>query len=276
MTKLFNDPALHRGHARRLPRRQRALRRRASPAAWSGRSETRAGQGRRRHRRRLRALPGVLRNGRHRLRRRRRRRQHLHLAVGRGGRSVARAAARRRRRAVEHRQLRRRRDELRPGAVTQLRSEGIDAHVFAVTDDIASAPKGEETKRRGIAGDFVVFKVAGAAAEDGLRPRRRGPGRRGGQRRTRTLGVAFAAARMPGARPPAVHRARAARWASAWASTGSPGIADEPMPTAAESGAAPGRRGARPTSRQTRHHAGRGDPQRARRHQVRGAVRGLG
>ena len=31
-------------------------------------------------------------------------------------------------------------------AVTQLRSEGIDAHYFAVTDDIASAPKGEEAK----------------------------------------------------------------------------------------------------------------------------------
>src|SRR6476646_2898383 len=40
-------------------------------------------------------------------------------------------------------------------AVTQLRSEGIDAHYFAVTDDIASAPKGEESKRRGIAGDFT-------------------------------------------------------------------------------------------------------------------------
>ncbi len=53
-------------------------------------------------------------------------------------------------------------------AVTQLRSEGIDAHYFAVTDDIASAPLGEEAKRRGIAGDVTVFKCASAAAEDGL------------------------------------------------------------------------------------------------------------
>src|ERR1700742_4722303 len=53
-------------------------------------------------------------------------------------------------------------------AVTQLRSEGIDAHYFSVTDDIASAPLGEEAKRRGIAGDVTVFKCASAAAEDGL------------------------------------------------------------------------------------------------------------
>ena len=53
-------------------------------------------------------------------------------------------------------------------AVTQLHSEGIDVHYVAVTDDVASAPQGEETKRRGIAGDFTVFKCASAAAEDGL------------------------------------------------------------------------------------------------------------
>ena len=36
-----------------------------------------------------------------------------------------------------------------------------------VTDDVASAPKGEEKKRRGVAGLFFVFKTAGAAAEEG-------------------------------------------------------------------------------------------------------------
>ena len=36
-----------------------------------------------------------------------------------------------------------------------------------VTDDVASAPKGEEHKRRGVAGLFFVFKTAGAAAEEG-------------------------------------------------------------------------------------------------------------
>ena len=39
-------------------------------------------------------------------------------------------------------------------------------HVLGA-DDVASAPKGEEHKRRGVAGIFFVFKVAGAAAEEG-------------------------------------------------------------------------------------------------------------
>ncbi|WP_062237544.1 dihydroxyacetone kinase subunit DhaK [Fictibacillus sp. FJAT-27399] len=36
-----------------------------------------------------------------------------------------------------------------------------------VTDDVASAPKEEKEKRRGIAGEFFVTKVAGAASEKG-------------------------------------------------------------------------------------------------------------
>jgi len=39
-------------------------------------------------------------------------------------------------------------------------------HVIC-TDDVASAPKGEEQKRRGVAGLFFVFKAAGAIAEEG-------------------------------------------------------------------------------------------------------------
>ncbi|OCX61703.1 dihydroxyacetone kinase subunit L [Thioclava sp. SK-1] len=44
---------------------------------------------------------------------------------------------------------------------------GIPARSVQVCDDVASAPKGREPERRGIAGDFFVFKIAGAAAEDG-------------------------------------------------------------------------------------------------------------
>ena len=39
-------------------------------------------------------------------------------------------------------------------------------HVLGA-DDVASAPKGEEHKRRGVAGIFFIFKAAGAAAEEG-------------------------------------------------------------------------------------------------------------
>jgi dihydroxyacetone kinase len=50
-------------------------------------------------------------------------------------------------------------------AVDALKSEGIDARYLVVTDDIASAPPTEAARRRGIAGDFMVFKAAAAAIE---------------------------------------------------------------------------------------------------------------
>jgi dihydroxyacetone kinase-like protein len=43
--------------------------------------------------------------------------------------------------------------------------EGIEIEEVLVTDDIASAPKGEESRRRGVAGLFYAYKIAGAAAE---------------------------------------------------------------------------------------------------------------
>ena len=50
----------------------------------------------------------------------------------------------------------------------RLKSEGIDARQVVVTDDVASAEPGQRSNRRGIAGDFVVFKVMGAAADRGM------------------------------------------------------------------------------------------------------------
>src|SRR6476659_2654464 len=77
-------------------------------------------------------------------------------------------------------------------AVTQLRSEGIDAHYFAVSDDFSRAPLGEEAKRRGIAGDVTVFKCASAAAEDGLDLAGVVRVAEAANAATRTLGVALA------------------------------------------------------------------------------------
>ena len=53
-------------------------------------------------------------------------------------------------------------------AAERLRAEGIDARILAVTDDVASAPQGDAARRRGVAGDLLVFKIAGAAAEAGM------------------------------------------------------------------------------------------------------------
>ncbi|MDF2828627.1 MAG: dihydroxyacetone kinase [Mycobacterium sp.] len=116
-------------------------------------------------------------------------------------------------------------------AVTQLRSEGIDAEYFAVTDDVASAPKGEEAKRRGIAGDFTVFKCASAAAEAGLDL----PGvvrvAEAANAATRTLGVAFDGCTLPGADHP-LFTVPEGQMGLGLGIHGEPGVADEDMPTA--------------------------------------------
>jgi len=46
--------------------------------------------------------------------------------------------------------------------------EDIEIKTILVTDDIASAPTEQKNERRGVAGDFYVFKIAGAAAEKGM------------------------------------------------------------------------------------------------------------
>jgi dihydroxyacetone kinase len=46
-------------------------------------------------------------------------------------------------------------------------AEGMRVATVTAADDIASAPKGEEERRRGIAGIFFLYKIAGASAEEG-------------------------------------------------------------------------------------------------------------
>lgn len=87
-------------------------------------------------------------------------------------------------------------------ASERLAAEGIAVENVLVTDDIASAPPSESAKRRGIAGDFAVFKVMGAAAErgDSLADVVR-LGRKANDL-TRTIGSAFAGCTFPGADSP--------------------------------------------------------------------------
>ena len=44
-------------------------------------------------------------------------------------------------------------------------AEGIPVETVLAADDVASAPKGEEKRRRGVAGIFYAYKLAGAKAE---------------------------------------------------------------------------------------------------------------
>ena len=46
--------------------------------------------------------------------------------------------------------------------------EDIATRSLVGNDDVASAPRGQEGKRRGVAGIFFLYKVAGAAAAEGL------------------------------------------------------------------------------------------------------------
>lgn len=53
-------------------------------------------------------------------------------------------------------------------AVMLAKAEGINVQMVVLWDDISSAPKGQESERRGTAGLFFTFKIVGAAAEAGL------------------------------------------------------------------------------------------------------------
>lgn len=118
-------------------------------------------------------------------------------------------------------------------AVTQLQSEGVDARYLAVTDDIASAPVDDIAKRRGIAGDFTVFRCASAAAEEGLDLDRVEEVARRSNDRTRTLGVAFDGCTMPGAEHP-LFTVAAGTMDLGLGIHGESGVSSHVMPTAAE------------------------------------------
>jgi D-erythrulose 4-kinase len=118
-------------------------------------------------------------------------------------------------------------------AQERLINDGVDTRVVFVTDDIASAPIDESSKRRGIAGDFVVFKVAGAAAEEGYDLDAVERVARRANDRTRTLGVAFAGCTMPGADAP-LFTVPAGQMGVGLGIHGEPGIAEDTLPRAAD------------------------------------------
>lgn len=87
-------------------------------------------------------------------------------------------------------------------AAERLQSEGIDVRIMAVTDDVASGPADKPELRRGVAGDLVVFKIAGAAAEAGLNLDDVERIARKANANTVTFGVAFTGCTLPGAEQP--------------------------------------------------------------------------
>ena len=123
-----------------------------------------------------------------------------------------------------------------PLVLARVPRRGIEARILAVTDDVVSAPADQQAMRRGIAGDLVVFKIAGAAAEAGMdldAVERLG---RLANARTRSFGVAFSGCTLPGAAQP-LFSVAAGCMALGLGIHGEPGIAEQPIVSAAELGA---------------------------------------
>lgn len=116
-------------------------------------------------------------------------------------------------------------------AQDRLRAEGVDCRTVTVTDDVASASIAEKHKRRGIAGDLTVFKIAGAAAEAGHRLDDVERLARLANERTRSFGVAFSGCTLPGADHP-LFEVPEGRMAIGLGIHGEPGIDETDVPTA--------------------------------------------
>jgi phosphoenolpyruvate---glycerone phosphotransferase subunit DhaK len=83
-----------------------------------------------------------------------------------------------------------------------LELEGVEARTVLTTDDIASAPREQREKRRGVAGNVFIFKAAGAAADRMLPLAEVERIARHANARTYTLGVALGPCSLPETRRP--------------------------------------------------------------------------
>jgi dihydroxyacetone kinase len=116
-------------------------------------------------------------------------------------------------------------------AAAQLRGLGMDVRIVAVTDDVASGALEQRDLRRGIAGDLVVFKLAGAAAEAGLDLDEVERIARKANDCTRSFGVAFAGCTLPGSTAP-LFTVPSLSMGVGMGIHGEPGVATEAVPTA--------------------------------------------
>ena len=116
-------------------------------------------------------------------------------------------------------------------AQSDLISEGYEVKNFYVTDDVASASIDEKSKRRGIAGDFIVFKIASAAAEKGMNLAEVERVAIHANELTRTLGVGFDGCTLPGAAAP-LFTVPKGKMGLGLGIHGEPGISEDALPSA--------------------------------------------
>ena len=118
-------------------------------------------------------------------------------------------------------------------AAERLAAEGIEVRQVRVTDDVSSAGADDVSRRRGVAGDLVVFKVAGAAADRGLSLAEVTRLAELANDRTRSFGVAFAGCTLPGSEQP-LFTIPANRMGVGMGVHGEPGIGQADLPPADE------------------------------------------
>jgi dihydroxyacetone kinase-like protein len=87
-------------------------------------------------------------------------------------------------------------------AADMAEDEDIDTATSIGIDDVASAPKGEEDKRRGIAGIFYAYKISGAKAAEGASLEEVKKWADLAIQNTRTMGVALSPCTIPAAGEP--------------------------------------------------------------------------
>ena len=116
-------------------------------------------------------------------------------------------------------------------AQERLIAEGIPCRTVVVTDDISSAPAGEVHRRRGIAGGLLVFKIAGAAADEGRSLDEVAAVASRANEQCRSLGVAFSGCTLPGAAS-RLFEVPLGRMAVGMGIHGEPGIREQEMPSA--------------------------------------------
>ena len=116
-------------------------------------------------------------------------------------------------------------------AAERLRAEGLDVRIVTVTDDMASDTAANSLSRRGIAGDLLVFKIAGAAAEAGCDLDEVERVARKANASTRSLGIAFGGCTLPGA-DHALFEVPGSTMAIGLGIHGEPGISVAPLGTA--------------------------------------------
>ncbi len=116
-------------------------------------------------------------------------------------------------------------------AEAALNAAGIEAKTVTVTDDISSAGPGELEKRRGIAGGLFVWKCAAAAADRGDDLAAVAEVAARANARTRSFGVAFSGATLPGASEP-LFSVPEGRMSLGMGIHGEPGFDETDVPTA--------------------------------------------